>query len=535
MSMLWAEDIKVPAPENEIPNVIETDEEAEGLDLSLEIWLMPNGPRPTETTLNLLEEFEKKNGIHVSLVFLDWGNAWGKINDILNGKLPPHVIQLGSTWTPYFADQGLLTNLSEHNDLINFSRFVDVLEQTTRLSSDNQNYAVPWFIDARILLANKAHLEMAQVDPSSLDTYEGFKAGIKKIQATQVQNPQGDLVDGFGFPGRNDWNIAHDVSPWIWNEGGEFIKKEHGVWQSGLMDANTIKGVRRYLSFALEGLVSKRSLTMNTNNIADRFNKGSQSLVIKTSETILQVEIDDSLGGLAQSQLAKDGLISLPIPKGTKGAFSFVGGSNLAIPKQHENDAAALELLLFLTQPNNLHNFALETGFLPSDRNVLTEWSWSPTYTPVVQAIRSGKTHPTIPEWGNLEGSVSELMSTLLSLCEHEELYSEKEFYDIMVRYHRQINIMLGVKTSTAPDFHEFVSYLDADIALAAKERGELKGSYTGWAIAGLVLAILVMITILARKEKEEEEIDEHFDHDIEEAHHLHDKPSTVKSPASPL
>ena len=72
----------------------------------LTVWIMPNGASPQETLENRLELFTKKTGIPTKVQVLDWNEAWNRISLALSGQQPaPDVLQLGTTWIPYFASR----------------------------------------------------------------------------------------------------------------------------------------------------------------------------------------------------------------------------------------------------------------------------------------------------------------------------------------------------------------------------------------------------------------------------------------------
>lgn len=74
----------------------------------LEIWIMPNGASPQKVMGDLLDKFKSETGIDYRLKILDWGEAWGRVHDVLERKEGPHIIQMGTTWLPYFSSRNWL-------------------------------------------------------------------------------------------------------------------------------------------------------------------------------------------------------------------------------------------------------------------------------------------------------------------------------------------------------------------------------------------------------------------------------------------
>ena len=104
----------------------------------LTVWIMPNGASPQETLENRLELFTKKTGIPTKVQVLDWGEAWNRISLALSGEQPaPDVLQLGTTWIPYFASRKEIQPLNSELDRIQPERFVPVSWNTTHIDEDS--------------------------------------------------------------------------------------------------------------------------------------------------------------------------------------------------------------------------------------------------------------------------------------------------------------------------------------------------------------------------------------------------------------
>ena len=180
----------------------------------LTIWIMPNGASPQETLEKRLELFTKKTKIPTKVQVLDWGEAWNRITLALSGQQPaPDVLQLGTTWIPYFASRNEIKPLNEYLESIQPERFVPVSWNTTHIDDDSTIYSVPWFIDIRAILANKRILKEHGITKESLVSYEGFTKAIRKVNEKNEILEDGARVRGYAFPGKSDWNIPHNFAP----------------------------------------------------------------------------------------------------------------------------------------------------------------------------------------------------------------------------------------------------------------------------------------------------------------------------------
>ena len=418
---------------------------------------MPNGATPKEKLEQALAQFTQQTGVPAQVQVLDWGEAWNKISTVLeSGENAPDVLQLGTTWVPYFAARGEIKPLNKLLPQIQPERFVPISWSTTHIDTDTTIYSVPWFIDIRPVLGNKRILKKNGITRESIATYQGFMDAVRKINESKETLDDGIRVRAYAFPGKSDWNIPHNFAPWIWSNGGSFVKKDSaGHWHANIMDERTLLGIGRYLKFILDTLVSPEALQKNSAQIAQQFNNGEFAFIIHTAEIIMQTRIHDDRGGLSNARIGNDSVDVFPIPLGTEGSVSFVGGSNLAIPAGN-NRREAEELLLYLTRDSILDSYTRQIGFLPASRNVLDSWSTDSVYSELIKALETGRTYSTIPEWGDIEQILVAMFSSVWDQLEIPALYSEEKLYDTFMEYSKQINKRLGYQGTTVMTQAEF-------------------------------------------------------------------------------
>lgn len=424
---------------------------------TLNIWIMPNGASPQQKLEQELEVFTAKTHIPVKVKVLDWGEAWNRISNTLEtGEDTPDVLQLGSTWVPYFAARGVLKNLNEYIDQIDSTRFVPVSWYTSHIDADTNIYAIPWFIDARPVLGNKRIMKKYGITPQSMRDYKGFSEAIRKVNEGKELLDYGAKIRGYAFPGKSDWNIPHNFAPWIWSYGGRFVEKdENGKWHSHILTAPTLEGIAKYLSFIVDSLVSTESLQSNSAEIAQQFNNGEFAFIVSTAEIVMQTRIHGSQGGLSDARIGQDSVTVLPIPRGTAGSVSFLGGSDLAIPAK-STKKEAIQLLLFLTEDASLDDYTKQIGFLPASKKVLESWAEDETYKGLVALLATGRTYPALPEWGTIEQTLVSMFSAVWELLEIPALYSEEKLYRIFKEKSDIIDAQLGYTPTHAMTFAEF-------------------------------------------------------------------------------
>lgn len=464
----------------------------------LTVWIMPNGASPQETLEKRLELYTKKTGIPTKVQVLDWGEAWNRITHALsNQQEAPDVLQLGTTWIPYFASRNEIKPLNEHLGDIQPARFVPVSWNTTHIDADTVIYSVPWFIDIRPVLANKRIFKKYGITKESVRTYDGFRDAIRKINAADEILEDGAHVRGYAFPGKNDWNIPHNFAPWIWSNGGSFIQKDSLGWHANILSKETLRGIASYLHFVMDSLVSPEALQANTAQIAQQFNNGELAFIISTSEIVMQTRIHGNLGGLSNARIGSDSVMVLPIPQGISGSVSFIGGSNLAIPSQNTRKEA-LDLLLFLVNDENLDAYTKQIGLLPPSRKVLQEWAKDEEYNILINALETGRTYVPIPEWGDLEQLFGSMFSTIWEQMEIPSLYSEEKLYEIFKQYTIEIDKKLNYPTNSFMTLAEFKdSWNQVNAPLEDKSSDSAKDTTTSVADANLKKAAFVFVAML--------------------------------------
>lgn len=423
----------------------------------LTVWIMPNGASPQEKLEQRLELFTKKTGIPTTVQVLDWGEAWSRISQALAGKQEaPDVLQLGTTWIPHFASRNEIKPLNPWLKEIRPDRFVPVSWNTTHIDNDTTIYSVPWFIDIRPVLANKRILKEHGITKESVATYDGFVQAIKKINGKQETLEDGLKVRAYAFPGKSDWNILHNFAPWIWSNGGSFIEKDStGKWHSNLLNEKTLNGISSYLNFIKDSLVSTEALQLNTAQIVQRFNNGELGFIVNTAEVIMQTRYEGAMGGLSNARIGNDSVMVLPIPRGSSGSVSFIGGSNLAIPANNDRPEAK-NLLLFLINDENLDAYTKRIGFLPTSKKVLESWSEDEDYKELVKGLETGRTYVAIPEWGSIEQILVNMFSSVWDLMEIPALYTDEKLYELFSKFSAEVDQKLNYTTTNPMTLVEF-------------------------------------------------------------------------------
>jgi len=215
-----------------------------------EILSYLRGDTPDQDLLKVVKPFTDANPhITVEPTVVDWSAALTKITAAATSGEAPDITQVGSTWTAAIgAMEGALVELTGKIDT---SAFVESTLQSAYIKGTDKMFGMPWFTETRALFYRKDACEKAGVNPETdFATWDKFKDALKKLNGIEVD---GKKLAALGMPGKNDWNVVHNFSWWIYGAGGDFVNEE-GT-QATFSSENALKGIKFYSELAVEGLM----------------------------------------------------------------------------------------------------------------------------------------------------------------------------------------------------------------------------------------------------------------------------------------
>jgi multiple sugar transport system substrate-binding protein len=369
----------------------------------VQMWVMPNSLEPIADIEALLKDFEKDNpGIKVKVTSVDWGAAWTKITTAATSGDVPDLVQVGSTWVGSISGMGSLMDLKDRvSELGGKNVFVPVAWRSTGIEGSGQVTAIPWFMDARAMYYRTDVLREAKVNPKELDNWTSFAKALKKIKDAKV-SIDGLEMSPLGISGKNDWNVIHNLAPWIWEAGGDFIGQDR---KSAVINSKeSLSGILYYIDLVKNGYVPIEYLELNTAQVSSNFNNGSCAIYFDGPYEVKTLTTPPGQGGAAGSLTSRNFAVA-PYPSGPKGRVAFVGGSNLGIFKLAKHPNEAFKVIQYLTSKQSQVNYAKTTGFLPARRDAFDDpfFSADPNRRVFKEAVLYGRTYPCIPAWGLLE------------------------------------------------------------------------------------------------------------------------------------
>lgn len=368
--------------------------------ITLTAWIMPNSPKPDTDFMNVMQPYLDQNpNVNLEVTVLDWGSAWTKITTAATSGEGPDVLQLGTTWVPAIAAMNGIENITDRvQELGGESSYLPASWKTTMIDGQSDIYGVPWFVDARALFYRKDALDQVGLNAeTAFKDWDTFRETLRKLNGVEIE---GEKLVAFGVPGKNDWNVPHNIFPWIWAAGGAIFNEDNT--KATFNDEKALEGVMYYTGLAHEGLVDKASLEKNSSQIESDFSEGKSAIMVSGSWMIKNFATPEADGGVAEKTAAQNYGVA-PLPAGPAGQATFIGGSHLTVFAGSKHKDAAWDVIKYLSSDDAQLAYAQASGQLPGKISVMESLSSDPNYKAMVEATKYGVSYPAVPQWGPSE------------------------------------------------------------------------------------------------------------------------------------
>lgn len=204
-----------------------------------------------------------------------------------------------------------------------------------------------------------------------------------------------------GVPGKNDWNVVYNFSPWIWAAGGDWLTpdKKDVIINS----EKSFKGIWFYTQLAKK-YAPKSALELNTSQVEANFANGKYAIITSGSWVVRSFSLPPEEGGI-NNTLAADKYAVALYPKGPAGRYTFLGGSNLVIFKNTKYPKQAWEVVKYLVSKEAQIEYVKYTGFVPAtiDAYDTPYFDANNNRKMFKEAIKYGRVHPCIDVWAQCE------------------------------------------------------------------------------------------------------------------------------------
>lgn len=389
--------------------------------IRLNLWVMPNAGFDTKRVLDReLARFRRDNpGYDVKLTVHPWDFAWDRLIAVAKRKDyrdPPDVVQIGGTWNTTLAALGALSEITDYLDDVDRADFVRPVWNYCYEPTRTKAYSLPWFLDARVLYYRRDLLAQFGMTPEEVGSWKGFREACERLHNSHL----GKKYFALPLAGQKEGILIHDLAPWIWGAGGNFLSSDRHHALFG--EPAAMKGIDFYFRMMVDRLIPL--LGRDRLAVGDFFSGqfAFQVSGVWPIHTLLNPKYP-----YYQADVAKHYGISV-FPAGPAGQVTFLGGSNLGIVSTSQHPHAAWKLIKFLTGVESQVRHSRQIGMLPSRYTALEELLQEAP-TPVADvfrhSLRVARTLPCAATLGTLERILGRVSKNLMSAV-RESRYSEE-------------------------------------------------------------------------------------------------------------
>lgn len=402
----------------------------------LNFWVMPNAGIATRSLLQKqIDEFESlRTDVKVNLVVHPWSLAWNRLMDVVKGrseKTVPDILQVGTTWVSTLSYLGALEKTPA-------SLASTAQQQTQSLLGDTNSYCVPWFIDIRVLYYRRDIFENFQLDPHLLSDWRGFNRLCGDLQRSLAKsNRYPKIIAPLCIPGQKPGVLMHDLAPWIWQAGGDFVSENSKV--PDLVNGALFQGCQFYFDLINQGFMPIPNAALPPGN----FFTGHYAMQFSGS---WPVDSYLTLGWPYGAPEVAMGAGVVPLPAGPQGRYTFLGGSNLGVSSASENKELAWEFIQFMVDPDRMTRHARSIGALPARLSDLEPlFSRHPgARDAFFSSFGHARRLPRIIELGSVEQIIYKMSVRVISLIRAKE-YTPRRLQQEIEAANNEIKSLLSV------------------------------------------------------------------------------------------
>ncbi len=229
----------------------------------------------------------------------------------------PDLVRLDIIWSPEFAAQGILMNLSEQ--MPDFQQYADAVfpGPLSTNAYEGAYYGLPLDTNTRVFIYNPA------VMPTPPETIDELAAMCESL-------PEGSFV--FSDGGTSGWNLL----PWIWSFGGDVTDAEITTATGYVNGEQSVAAIQFLADMLQSGCFSDGFIGSGIDTWGGYF-----------GGTISSMLEGPWLYPTAESQYPDFEIGAALMPAGEGGHISVVGGENVVVSAGTENPEEALEFLRF--------------------------------------------------------------------------------------------------------------------------------------------------------------------------------------------
>jgi N,N'-diacetylchitobiose transport system substrate-binding protein len=349
---------------------------------TLTVWLQVDAQSGWPNVVaNANTKFENANpGWSVDVQYQTWGNHLQNFDATIAGNDVPDVIEMGNTEMTKYMAAGAFANLtSSKGSFPNSGHWLAGLRKSTTYNGKLEG--VPYYAGSRLVTYRTDLFHKAGVNslPKSLATFETDLGKVGKKNSS---------ISGFKpfYMGGTDW---YSALSFLFDYNGNIASLSKGKWVGQLESANSIAGLNAYKKFFL-AYSPHSAATLNETTPAP-YTVYSQN---RTGAIFGPGWFNCCTGATYKNVTSQ---FVMPSHVSGKAMPGFLGGSDLAVPKQGGQQAQARQWIADFT--NTTNEKALQAkGNIPNATNLLDN-------SVNDQAAKSSWFVPTAKHWVDVENA----------------------------------------------------------------------------------------------------------------------------------
>jgi multiple sugar transport system substrate-binding protein len=355
------------------------------------LWAMG---REGELVQRLMPEFERRHpDLRVRVQQIPWSAAHEKLLTAFVGDSMPDVFQLGSTWIPEFAAIGALQPLEQRlgaSTVLQLDDYFPGILDANRV--DGATYALPWYVDTRLLFYRRDHLAKAGFSAPLAD-WNTWTAAMQAIK---------------GEGGAASYAILLPVREWqppvifAMQQGAALLRDgdRYGDFQS-----SAFRSAFAFYVGLFEQELAPRRAEAQIANLYQDFAAGFFAFYISGPWNI--GEFQARLPAELQGQWSTT---PMPPPDSDQPGLSIAGGASLALSRTSADPEAAWQLIEYLSEAATQVQFYHLSGDLPPRLSAwrdpaLADNEYAQAFWTQLQHLRSP---PKVPEWERIASKITD-------------------------------------------------------------------------------------------------------------------------------
>jgi multiple sugar transport system substrate-binding protein len=334
--------------------------------------------REGEVVQQLVADFlRERPGARIRVQQMPWSAAHEKLLTAIVGRATPDMAQMGNTWIPEMVTLGALAPVGAARPAASY--FPGIV--ATNVVNDTL-FGVPWYVDTRVLFYRKDLLARAGY-AAMPETWAGWREAMLAMKRVMAPGAYPLFLPINEWPPMAIFGLQQG-SPLVTAEGfGGFRQPAYA------------RAFDFLLSLYRDGLAAPVSNTEMA-NLYQEFARGSFGMYITGPWNLgeFRRRLPPELAGAWATA-------PLPGPDGAPSGVSLAGGSSLVVFRASRHRALALELIAFLSRPEQQLRFYALTGDLPARREAWTDSALAADREAEAFRIQLERAVPTpmVPEW----------------------------------------------------------------------------------------------------------------------------------------